>query len=76
SCFAKLVDQLGFTNEKMFILRSETRLTPVLRSNWQYYSEKSVPKPAEMGDKPLAPGLAKAAIFGVPAVQFAGIGQC
>jgi len=76
SCFAKLVDQLGFTNEKMFILRSETRFTPVLRSNWQYYSEKSAPMPAEMGDKALPSGLAKAAIFGVPAAQFAGVAQC
>lgn len=42
SCFANLVDQLGFTNEKMFILRSEVRFTPVLRSNWQHYGEKSV----------------------------------
>jgi hypothetical protein len=41
SCFANLVDQLGFTNEKMFILRSEVRFTPVLRSNWQYYGERN-----------------------------------
>jgi hypothetical protein len=42
SCFANLVDQLGFANEKMFILRSEVRFTPVLRSNWQHYGEKTV----------------------------------
>lgn len=42
SCFANMVDQLGFTNEKMFILRSEVRFTPVLRSNWQHYGEKTV----------------------------------
>ena len=41
SCFSNLVDQLGFVNEKMFILRSEARFTPVLRSNWQYYGAKN-----------------------------------
>jgi hypothetical protein len=39
SCFANLVDQLGFKNEKMFILRSDVRFTPVLGSGWQYYGE-------------------------------------
>jgi len=39
SCFSNLVDQLGLPNDKMFILRSEVRFTPVLRSNWQYYGE-------------------------------------
>lgn len=34
SCFANLVDQLGFSAEKTFILRSEVRFTPVLRGNW------------------------------------------
>jgi len=42
SCFANLVDQFGFANEKMFILRSEVRFTPVLRSNWRHYGEKTV----------------------------------
>jgi hypothetical protein len=39
SCFANLVEQLGLPNEKMFILRSEVRFTPVLRSDWQYYGQ-------------------------------------
>jgi hypothetical protein len=39
SCFANLVEQLGFPNEKMFILRSRIQFTPVLRSNWQYCGE-------------------------------------
>lgn len=37
SCFANLVEQLGFANEKVFILRSQIQFTPVLRSNWQYH---------------------------------------
>jgi hypothetical protein len=41
SCFANLVEQLGFPNEKMFILRSQIQFTPVLRSNWQYSGEAS-----------------------------------
>lgn len=41
SCFANLVEQLGFENEKTFILRSEVRFTPVLRGNWTYYGEIS-----------------------------------
>ncbi|MGH7995346.1 MAG: hypothetical protein ACREFX_03240 [Opitutaceae bacterium] len=36
SCFANLVEQLGFGNEKTFVLRSDVRFTPVLRSNWQF----------------------------------------
>jgi hypothetical protein len=43
SCFSNLVDQLGLPNDKMFILRSEVRFTPVLRSNWQYYGEANPP---------------------------------
>jgi hypothetical protein len=41
SCFANLVEQLGFGNEKVFILRSQIQFTPVLRSNWQYYGVKN-----------------------------------
>lgn len=37
SCFSNLVDQLGWGNEKMLILRSDVRFTPVLRSGWRYY---------------------------------------
>lgn len=36
SCFANLVEQLGFTNEKTFIFRSDVRFTPVLRGNWRF----------------------------------------
>jgi hypothetical protein len=41
SCFSNLVEQLGFGNEKMFVLRSEARFTPVLRSNWQFHGERN-----------------------------------
>lgn len=41
SCFANLVEQLGFPNEKIFVLRSEVRFTPVLRSNWSYCGAKA-----------------------------------
>ena len=41
SCFANLVEQTGLPNEKMFVLRSEIRFTPVLRSNWQFYEQGS-----------------------------------
>lgn len=37
SCFANLVDQLGFSNEKYFLFRSEVRFTPVLRGSWRYF---------------------------------------
>ena len=39
SCFANLVEQLGFKNQKIYILRSDVRFTPVLRGDWQYYGE-------------------------------------
>jgi len=39
SCFSNLVDQLGFKNEKIFILRSDLRFSPVLREDWQIYGE-------------------------------------
>ena len=35
SCFANLVNQLNFTNHKMFILRSQPIETPILRNNWE-----------------------------------------
>ena len=41
SCFANLVEQLGLPNEKMLVLRSEVRFTPVLRSKWHYYGQSS-----------------------------------
>jgi hypothetical protein len=34
SCFSNLVEQLGITKQKVFILRSDVRFTPVLLSNW------------------------------------------
>lgn len=35
SCFSNLVEQLGITKQKAFILRSDVRFTPVLLSNWK-----------------------------------------
>jgi hypothetical protein len=35
SCFANLVEQLGWPNAKAFLLRSDVRFTPVLRGEWQ-----------------------------------------
>jgi hypothetical protein len=46
SCFANLVEQLGFPNEKIFLLRSEVRFTPVLRSNWSFGAASPAPEPA------------------------------
>jgi hypothetical protein len=40
SCFANLVEQLGFGNAKAFLLRSEVRFTPVLRGAW-----RMIPRP-------------------------------
>lgn len=48
SCFSNLVDQLGLPNEKMFLLRSDVRFTPVLRAGWHYHGEPS-PLPAWAG---------------------------
>jgi len=39
SCFSNLVDQLGLTVEKQFILRSDVHFTPVLRGDWSFYGE-------------------------------------
>ncbi len=55
SCFANLVEQLGFPNEKMFILRSRIQFTPVLRSNWQYCGETN--PLAGLGRLPAGPDL-------------------
>ncbi|MFA5263750.1 MAG: hypothetical protein WC378_07970 [Opitutaceae bacterium] len=41
SCFSNLVEQLGFENEKLYVLRSDVRFTPVLRNNWRYYGDAS-----------------------------------
>jgi len=39
SCFANLVEQLNFPNEKLYVLRSDIRFTPVLRNAWRYYGD-------------------------------------
>jgi hypothetical protein len=36
SVFANLVEQLNFPNEKIFLLRSEVRFTPVMRNGWRF----------------------------------------
>jgi len=41
SCFANLVDQLNIKVNKMLILRSDVRFTPVFKSNWVIYERKS-----------------------------------
>jgi hypothetical protein len=42
SCFSNLVEQLGITKQKVFILRSDVRFTPVLLSNWKFIGNKTI----------------------------------
>lgn len=41
SCFANLVEQIGITRPKAFVLRSDIRFSPVLLSNWRIVDPKS-----------------------------------
>jgi hypothetical protein len=45
SCFSNAVEQLNFTNDKSFILRSAINFTPVLRNKWKYFA--NTPPPAK-----------------------------
>lgn len=40
SCYANLVEQMGWSKEKTFILRSSANFTPVLQGNWKIFSGK------------------------------------
>lgn len=60
SCFANLVDQLGLSAKKTFILRSDVRFTPVLRGEWTICA----PAPTAVAENP-APVNASVAPAGV-----------
>jgi hypothetical protein len=43
SCFSNAVEQLNFTNEKSFLLRSGIHFTPVLRNKWKFFGDATPP---------------------------------